>query len=136
MSPGYQYRTTINLGERPLTRRTVVLTGSRGEQSESERTLEATAVLKEMALEYLGTDYDILRKNCCSFACDACQRLGVPNDEIPSWFRNLAESGAATQDVAMATVQPIASVLSTFEDAENNEERAPTKSFALGRMCE
>ncbi|KAL7580203.1 hypothetical protein ACA910_012951 [Epithemia clementina (nom. ined.)] len=136
MSPGYQYRSTIDLGERALTRRIVSVRTSSGQVTEEERSIEATTVLKEMAREYMGTDYDILRKNCCSFACDACHRLGVPDEEIPSWFRNLAESGAATQDVALATVQPIASVLSsTFEDAEY-ERSAERQHFALRSMCE
>ena len=137
MSPGYQYRTSINLGKRPQVRRKVPVTNGNGIVIVEERTVEATAVLKEMAFEYLGTDYDILRKNCCSFACDASQRFGVPEEEIPSWFRNLAESGAATQDVAIATVQPIARVLSNFEDNENTVVKSQARrSFALGNICE
>mmetsp|Transcript_9054 Transcript_9054/g.25085 ORF Transcript_9054/g.25085 Transcript_9054/m.25085 type:complete len:357 (+) Transcript_9054:66-1136(+) len=120
-SPGYQYRTTIDLGMRPLVRRPALL-NSNEQQLESlvavyEQPVDAKVVMKEMAEEYLCTDYDLLRKNCCSFACDACQRLGVPEDEIPSWFSNLAQTGAITQDVAMATViHPISSVLSNCED--------------------
>ena len=63
-----------------------------------------------MAVEYLGTEYDLLRRNCCTFAHDACLRLGVPPEEIPTWFRNLAEAGAVTQDTAVSTMQPLTRV--------------------------
>lgn len=143
LSPGYQYRTTIDLGDRSLVRRSwVSVPATRVSQANSsnsvassttgsginsaasdvsqamtvyrevEEFIQGRTVMKEMALEYMGSDYDILRKNCCTFARDACIRLGVPDEEIPSWFRNLAESGAMTQDLAQATMEPITSVLS------------------------
>lgn len=124
LSPGYQYRQTIDLGERPLVRRTWIAVPRqvpfRGYSShvyrEVEEYIDGRQVIKEMTRDYMGADYDILRKNCCSFARDACIRLGVTPDEIPSWFRNLAETGATTQDMAIATVQPLTSVLSACED--------------------
>ena len=73
-----------------------------------------------MAKEYLGIDYDLLRKNCCTFARDACMRLGIHKDEIPSWFMNLADAGAATQDVAYNTLQPITSMLSCQDDDDDD----------------
>jgi hypothetical protein len=66
-------------------------------------------------------DYDILRKNCCSFAREACLRLGIQPDEVPSWFSNLAESGAATHDLALQTVEPITGILSACEDIDTKE---------------
>jgi PPPDE putative peptidase domain len=125
LSPGYQYRQTIDLGERPcLVRRAWVAVPRpvpfRGYSSnvyrQVEEYIDGRQVIKEMTKDYMGTDYDILRKNCCSFARDACIRLGVQPDEIPSWFRNLAETGATTQDMALATVQPLTSVLSACEE--------------------
>ena len=122
LSPGYQYRTTIDLGERPLIRRSWVSVPSTNDSQmtvyrEVEDFIEGRTVMKEMSREYMGNDYDILRKNCCTFARQACLRLGVPDEEIPSWFRNLAESGALTQDAVRATVEPLTSVLSlTCED--------------------
>jgi len=124
LSPGYQYRTTIDLGERPLIRRSWVSVPSKDDSQltvfrEVEDFVPGRTVMKEMAREYMGTDYDILRKNCCTFARDACLRLGVPEEEIPTWFCNLAESGALTQDAVRATVDPITSVLSlTCEDSK------------------
>lgn len=123
-SPGYQYRTSIDFGEVPLIRSSwvIVPTDSRS----SPRSVSSTSftqvqvfvdgrnVMKEMAAEYMGIDYDILRHNCCTFAAEACVRLGVPEDQIPTWFRNLAETGAYGQDVANATfVEPLQMVLSS-----------------------
>jgi hypothetical protein len=46
----------------------------------------------------MGVDYDLLRKNCCTFALDACLRLGANEEDIPSWFRNAAQVGAQAED--------------------------------------
>jgi hypothetical protein len=120
LSPGYQYRTTIDFGERALRRKRWILVpkkDSNGRQSSCFRQIEECVdgrqVIKEMQWDYMGMDYDVLRKNCCTFARDACIRLGIHNDEIPSWFGNLAESGALTSDLAAATVEPFARVLSS-----------------------
>jgi len=71
-------------------------------------------------VDYMGTDYDILRKNCCTFAHDACVRLGVPEEQIPSWFSNLAKTGAMSQDLANATLEPLQRVLSTGCGEDNS----------------
>ncbi|KAL3944242.1 MAG: hypothetical protein SGBAC_001685 [Bacillariaceae sp.] len=87
-APGFQYRTTIDFGDRkPL------FMGSRSTQ-------DSRGILQGMAREYMGKEYDLLRKNCCTFAHDACVRLGIQDQEIPTWFRNLAEAGKNTQDAA------------------------------------
>jgi hypothetical protein len=129
-SPGYQYRTTIDFGERPLIQRTWVSVPSDSLDKppgstvyrEVEEFVEGRCVIKQMAPEYMGADYDILRKNCCTFARDACLRLGIPQDEIPSWFGNLAESGALTQDAAYATVEPLLTALSCEEKYTDSPE--------------
>lgn len=129
-SMGYQYRTTIDLGQRTVTRRKwkrVPRPDNSGEDRiEVEKYIDGRQIIKEMIPEYMGTDYDLLRKNCCTFARDACLRMNVPPEEIPSWFRNLAESGAITQDIAYATVQPLQIVMSQcdddFEQATINHE--------------
>jgi hypothetical protein len=109
-SPGYQYRTTIDFGERAVVRRSnvVVLQHDHSVEFEDDvEYLDGRDIVRGMAKEYMGSDYNILRRNCCTFARDVCFRLGVKQEEIPSWFSNLAESGAITQDIAMATVQPL-----------------------------
>ena len=116
-SPGYQFRTTIDFGERPLVmRKTQLKRGGSESQLSEERQMDGRELIKQMATEYMGTDYDLLRKNCVTFASDAAMRLGIEEKEIPSWFRNLCESGALTQDVALQTVEPIQFMLSSCED--------------------
>jgi hypothetical protein len=128
-SPGYQYRTTIDFGELPLVRSSWVTLTKQIEgrdkpstvYTQVEEYVEGEQVIKEMQREYMGTDYDILRKNCCSFARDACLRLGIHPDEVPSWFSNLAESGATTHDLALQTVEPIKGILTTCEESTTKE---------------
>lgn len=135
-SPGYQYRTTIDFGDVPLIRRawvsvpctskenSKVSDASESSSSTLARTsfqlveefIDGRQIIREMTSDYMGIDYDLLRKNCCSFAHDACLRLGLLEEQVPSWFRNLAETGAMTQDVANAAiVQPINKVFSGFD---------------------
>jgi hypothetical protein len=122
LSPGYQYRTSINFGTVPLVRTSYIKSASSMSsfpQGSSTRTrrldeyVDGKTVIKEMAMEYMGADYNILRRNCCTFAYEACVRLGIPPERIPSWFRNLAETGAYSQDIANSTiVEPLKRVLS------------------------
>jgi len=104
-SPGYQFRTTIDFGDR-------VLMKMKTSAHRKSKSVDRREILRQMAREYLGTDYDLLRKNCCTFARDACIRLGIDEAEIPSWFHNLAEVGAVTQDAANFTLAPIAQLFS------------------------
>jgi len=125
LSPGYQYRTSIDFGD-VILKRTSWVTVPAPPDCESPRSSISSAssfrhveelvdgrkIMKEMTGDYMGSDYDILRKNCCTFAHDACVRLGVPEAQIPSWFSNLAKTGAYSQDLANATLEPIHRVLS------------------------
>lgn len=54
-------------------------------------------VISQMLEEYPGHDYDLLRRNCCHFADDLCQRLGVGG--IPPWVHRLARMGAQLDTV-------------------------------------
>jgi len=65
---------------------------------EIESFADGHTVVYEMARDYMGVDYDLLRKNCCTFALDACLRLGANEEDIPSWFRNAAQVGAQAED--------------------------------------
>merc|ERR1712084_144702 len=49
-------------------------------------------IISALIEEYPGDDYDLLRRNCCHFADDFCQRLGV--GRIPGWIHRLARLGA------------------------------------------
>jgi len=55
-------------------------------------------IMREMARKWYGMDYDLLRKNCCTFARDVCLEMGVDPTDIPSWITNLAETGVVTED--------------------------------------
>ena len=114
-SPGYQFRTTIDFGKR------VVETKSRRARNRKEKAVEGQEIVRGMASEYLGTDYDLLRKNCCTFAHDVCIRLGINEEEIPSWFHNLAAAGAITQDAANYTLAPITQLFAGDELDKFNE---------------
>ena len=63
----------------------------------------------------MGTDYDLLRKNCCTFARDVCLRLGVQEEVIPTWVHNAAKAGAVAED-AIITVEK--SVKNMFDCAD------------------
>jgi hypothetical protein len=113
-SPGYQYRTTIDFGDRALIRS--VRPTRRGDSIEpTKRSVDGREVVREMAIEYMGLDYDLLRKNCVTFAHDACLRLGVNEAEVPEWFRNLCLAGAAAQDAANSTIEPLSKVFSSCD---------------------
>lgn len=124
-SPGYQYRTTVEFGSREVVRRNWVSVREEGKTKfhQVETYVDGRQIMKEMAPDYMGTEYDILRKNCCTFARDACLRLGVPDEEIPTWFRNLADAGAMTQDLAASTVEPITNVLSACDEEKLADDR-------------
>jgi hypothetical protein len=72
--PAHHYRQTVELRNTTLS---------------PEDIMEIISALIE---EYPGDDYDLLRRNCCHFADDFCQRLGVGH--IPGWVHRLARIGA------------------------------------------
>jgi hypothetical protein len=106
-SPGYQFRSTIDFGNRFTTKNSTSLNDTDANKTKTLVPCDGREVVRAMASEYMGTQYDLLRKNCCTFAHDACIRLGVKEEEIPSWFHNLAAAGAVTQDAANSTLGPI-----------------------------
>ncbi|CAE7351504.1 unnamed protein product [Symbiodinium sp. CCMP2592] len=59
---------------------------------------EVRSVLGRLALDWPGTGYDLLRRNCCSFCNVLCIELGV--GPMPAWVSNLAAAGASLSDAA------------------------------------
>ncbi|CAE7470933.1 unnamed protein product [Symbiodinium sp. CCMP2456] len=55
---------------------------------------------EQLSQEYPGPAYDLLRRNCCHFADDFCQRLGV--GRIPSWVYRLARIAARIENFLQA----------------------------------
>ena len=118
-SPGYQYKTTIDFGHRYSTKQQSSASRGQSKMDVSNQfsavAIDGREVVRSMAGDYMGTEYDLLRKNCCTFAYDACIRLGVSEEEIPSWFFNLASAGAATQDAANSTFAPFTQIFTACE---------------------
>ena len=116
-SPGYQYRTTLDFGDR-------ISSTARGDDA---TTYDGHQIMQGMAREYLGCDYDLLRRNCCTFARDACLRLGVTEHEIPSWFLHLSNAGADAHDVVnnveAAAVEPLKRMLSLENTSSEGRRR-------------
>jgi hypothetical protein len=63
---------------------------------------EVAELISDMAEEWLGTEYDLLHRNCCTFADTLAKCLLVRR--IPRWVHRLARVGA-TVDTAWAKVQ-------------------------------
>jgi len=63
---------------------------------------EVTDLLRELAAEWQGEDYDVLRCNCCHFSEELCRRLGV--GPVPRWVTSLAGHGAAVDDTLHTVV--------------------------------
>jgi len=59
-------------------------------------------IISTLIEEYPGYDYDLLRRNCCNFADDFLQRLGVGG--LPGWVHRLARIGANV-DTMVSTAQ-------------------------------
>ncbi|KAL7524423.1 hypothetical protein ACHAXR_000567, partial [Thalassiosira sp. AJA248-18] len=78
---------------------------------------EGHAIIHSMAREYMGTDYDLLRKNCCTFAREVCIRLGVQDHDIPSWFHNAAQAGANAEDMVTSVEYSVRNLL----DCDNGD---------------
>lgn len=128
-SPGYEYRETLDFGSIYSSRNTWIripkenalgrsignaLSASRDALSTKEYMFkqietfaDGNAIIHSMAKEYMGTDYDLLRKNCCTFARDVCLRLGVKEEDIPSWFHNAAQAGADAEDAIINAEQTV-----------------------------
>lgn len=54
-------------------------------------------LVDELKRDWPGRAYDILKKNCCVFSNELCQKLGVGS--IPDWITNLAGVGADMRSV-------------------------------------
>eukprot|EP00816_Leptocylindrus_hargravesii_P007068 CAMPEP_0196823454 /NCGR_PEP_ID=MMETSP1362-20130617/87533_1 /TAXON_ID=163516 /ORGANISM="Leptocylindrus danicus, Strain CCMP1856" /LENGTH=478 /DNA_ID=CAMNT_0042203329 /DNA_START=366 /DNA_END=1799 /DNA_ORIENTATION=+ len=127
-SPGFSYRTTIDFGRVEIKKKIQieVPAGKEGPEIAQSRNrqleiyVNAKEILQELSLTYLGTDYNLLRKNCCTFARDALLHLGIEAKDIPSWFINISEAGAMTEDVVTSVdntlIMPIRQMFSESEE--------------------
>ena len=134
-SPGYQYRTTLDFGSCSIIGAPPGRSqGSRASPPDdtpgNSTASDGHRIMQDMAREYLGCDYDLLRRNCCTFARDTCLRLGVAEDEIPTWFLHLASAGADAHDAVTNVeaavdrgVEPLKRILSLENSASIGRRR-------------
>jgi len=144
-SPGYEYRSTLDFGKRKTVRREWISVPSKNFRKESKKSKEipnvyrevetfvdGATVIQKMAQEYMGNEYDLLRQNCCTFAKDACLRLGVTEEDIPTWFLSMAEAGVVTEDAVVAlgenVVTPMKRILSGNDLSGQNKENIDLQS--------
>jgi len=71
-------------------------------------------IISELIEEYPGEGYDLLRRNCCHFADDFCQRLGIGN--IPGWVYRLARI-AANVDTVLKKAQAVGRTARSMKNA-------------------
>eukprot|EP00437_Effrenium_voratum_P063041 CAMPEP_0181507032 /NCGR_PEP_ID=MMETSP1110-20121109/58926_1 /TAXON_ID=174948 /ORGANISM="Symbiodinium sp., Strain CCMP421" /LENGTH=215 /DNA_ID=CAMNT_0023636159 /DNA_START=92 /DNA_END=740 /DNA_ORIENTATION=- len=57
---------------------------------------DVNEVISNMIEDYPGRNYDVLRRNCCHFADDFCQRLAV--ERPPEWVHRLARFGVGVEE--------------------------------------
>jgi len=63
---------------------------------------EVMRIIAELSEEWLGCDYDLLRKNCVSFSVVLVEKLGA--GPIPTWASNLARACATSRATLLAGV--------------------------------
>lgn len=78
---GHHFRGSINLGRTQLTK------------------AEVEATLRELAKEWHGIEYDVIRRNCFHFAHVAAQRLGAR--PLPDWVDRLPRLAAGAFSLCM-----------------------------------
>jgi len=82
-------------------------------------------VTSQLLEDYPGHDYDLLRRNCCHFADDFCQRLGVAG--VPCWVYRLATVGAQV-DAMLKAARTIRDQLDQMSPPTCGLEMCPTNS--------
>lgn len=73
---------------------------------------EVDRAIKELANQWPGDGYDLLRHNCCHFSDTLCVRLGVGH--VPSWVTSLAGVGAMLRSQAKLVAGAPAAVPQLF----------------------
>merc|ERR1712224_741344 len=86
-------------------------------------------LLEQLGSEWPGASYDLLRRNCCHFCDDFCQKLGV--GPIPQWVTNLAGAGATVDDgINFATSKAKAAAIIAAAKAGEVDEKYQIKAKA------
>jgi len=79
-------------------------------------------MISKLLEEYPGSDYDLLRRNCCHFADDFSRRLGA--GRIPRWVHRLARVGAQVDGLmqAVSGKKLLPDLIPDDEDAYSTDE--------------
>lgn len=111
---GHSYREAVCMGETPLQEEDVMV------------------LLSTLAQDWPGSDYDILRRNCCHFSDALCRRLEV--GQIPGWVTNLAGAGAKVEAGLRNAVSNVraAAVVTAAKAMEIEEELAIKQTVSEG----
>mmetsp|Transcript_98678 Transcript_98678/g.170864 ORF Transcript_98678/g.170864 Transcript_98678/m.170864 type:complete len:482 (-) Transcript_98678:56-1501(-) len=91
---------------------------------------QITATIRDLIEEYPGQRYDLLHRNCCHFADDFCQRLGV--DPIPGWVHRLARAGGMLHALASGAAAAVGAAASGESHLEPQARCHPLGKFELG----
>lgn len=93
-------------------------------------------ILSQLVEEYPGNDYDVLRRNCCHFADDFCQRLGV--GPIPAWVHRLARLGAHIDGVLCVSqglqARRLSRLNSDASRCASSQDGTPQRCSSLDRL--
>eukprot|EP00930_Biecheleria_cincta_P004411 TRINITY_DN105326_c0_g1_i1.p1 TRINITY_DN105326_c0_g1~~TRINITY_DN105326_c0_g1_i1.p1 ORF type:complete len:655 (-),score=97.63 TRINITY_DN105326_c0_g1_i1:34-1998(-) len=81
---------------------------------------EIAAIIQEMSDRWQGRTYHLLRRNCCHFADELCQKLGA--GRIPEWTHRIAGIGGKAAEV-IGGLDRQASLMH-FSQSLANHERA------------
>jgi hypothetical protein len=100
---------------------------------------EISQLVADMMKEYKGPEYDLLRRNCCHFADDLCQRIG--SGAIPRWVHRLARVGAQVEKALAGLRKPACDeseearhLLQVAEEQKQALERTVLTSRGGGRQ--
>lgn len=103
---------SLSDNEKKKTNKNLSSTKTKYSFHEIESFADGHSIILSMAREYMGTDYDLLRKNCCTFAHEVCTRHGVHESAIPTYFHNAAQAGAHAEDVVNNVENSVRNILS------------------------
>jgi hypothetical protein len=89
---------------------------------------EVMGIIAELSEEWLGCDYDLLRRNCVSFSMVLVDKLGA--GPIPAWVSNLAGALATSR----ATLLAGASLLDPSQQAATAQSMASVGAAKASEM--
>jgi len=117
--PQHHYRETVNIGSTRLSVRDV------------------GALLEKLTSEYQGNSYSLLGKNCCHFAEEFCQRLGVGS--LPPWVHRLSRMADSVGKVSQSLEKHLTVVCPASESgaqAPHAHQALPISDSGAQAPCE